>query len=332
MKSTGFKKGTAAAAVLLLGAVLLTACGGGNNDAAGGDTSTNGTGILEPATASGNDAGTDTEGAAAQSDSNAGAPESDSSAGSNSGDGTENSGTGNSGAGNSGTVDSGVASPDASEVTGSGQPHQPVVDSGQGADQSVVANPDSIAVLVNKQFGLPDNFEPKDLVYPDVPFTFKEKIEKRKMRKVAADALEEMFAGAKKDGIYLAGVSAYRSYERQKVVFENYVKRDGEEKARTYSAYPGYSEHETGLAIDVSGSDGKCAAEDCFGGTPEAEWIAKHAAEYGFILRYPEGKEDITGYKYEPWHIRYVGKDIAQEVTERGITLEEYYNAIPVSK
>ncbi|ANS76186.1 peptidase M15 [Paenibacillus yonginensis] len=317
MKSTGFKKGTAAAAVLLLGAVLLTACGGGNDDTASEEPASNGTGILEPATASGNDAATDTEGAAGQSDANTSTPDSDAAA--------------NTGSGDSGATDPGVASPDAPGDSGSSEPHQPVVDSGQ-KDQSVVANPDSVAVLVNKQFGLPENFEPEDLVYPNVPFTFKEKIEKRKMRKVAADALEEMFAGAKKDGIYLAGVSAYRSYERQKVIFENYVKRDGEEKARTYSAYPGYSEHETGLAIDVSGSDGKCAAEDCFGGTPEAEWIAKHAAEYGFILRYPEGKEDITGYKYEPWHIRYVGKDIAKEIADRGITLEEYYNAIPVSK
>lgn len=109
------------------------------------------------------------------------------------------------------------------------------------------------------------------------------------------------------------------------------MKKDGVEKAKTYSAVPGHSEHETGLAIDVSGSDGKCAAEDCFGGTKEAEWLAKHAPEYGFIIRYPEGKEDITGYKYEPWHLRYVGTEISSDIAERGITLEEYYNAVPVT-
>ncbi|WP_433946960.1 D-alanyl-D-alanine carboxypeptidase family protein [Paenibacillus sp. SN-8-1] len=197
--------------------------------------------------------------------------------------------------------------------------------------KKAATDPESEAVLVNKQFGLPDDYEPKDLVYPNVPFTFSEKIDKRKMRKEAAAALEEMFAGAKEDGVYLAGVSAYRSKKTQTSLFNRYVKKDGLEKAKTYSAVPGYSEHQTGLAIDVSGSDGKCAAESCFGGTKEAEWLKEHAQEYGFIIRYPEGKESITGYKYEPWHIRYVGKEIAQDVTSKGITLEEYYDAVKVS-
>ncbi|MHA6532619.1 M15 family metallopeptidase [Paenibacillus sp. BAC0078] len=193
--------------------------------------------------------------------------------------------------------------------------------------------PDNVAVMVNKQFGLPDNYKPSDLVYPDVRFIFSEKIEKRMLRRVAAKALEEMFAGAKKDGVHLAGVSGYRSEATQTRLFNNYVAKDGEEKARTYSAVPGYSEHQTGLAIDLSGTDGKCAAESCFAGTEEANWLAAHAAEYGFIIRYPEGKEDITGYMYEPWHVRYVGKDIAAAITEKGITLEEYYSdAIPVTK
>lgn len=191
--------------------------------------------------------------------------------------------------------------------------------------------PESVSVLVNKQFALPDSYNPSDLVYPDVPFTFKEQIEKRKMRKEAAGALEQMFAGAKKDGIYLAGVSAYRSHATQTSLFNQYVKKDGEEKAKTYSAVPGHSEHETGLAIDVSGSDGKCAADDCFGGTKEANWLAKHATEYGFIIRYPKGKESITGYQYEPWHIRYVGTKISKEIGSKNSTLEEYYNAVPVS-
>lgn len=215
-----------------------------------------------------------------------------------------------------------VADPSGSEENGDDQSPTP----------GSFTEPDSIAVMINKQYGLPDDYKPTDLVYPDVRFTFKEKIEKRMMRSEAAKALEEMFAGAEKDGIYLAGVSAYRSQKTQTALYNRYVERDGEEKARTYSAVPGYSEHQTGLAIDVSGSDGKCAAESCFGGTKEAEWLAEHSAEYGYIIRYPEGKEDITGYKYEPWHIRYVGKEIATYITERGLTLEEYYEAVPVSK
>ncbi|MFF2481194.1 D-alanyl-D-alanine carboxypeptidase family protein [Paenibacillus sp. NPDC058071] len=202
---------------------------------------------------------------------------------------------------------------------------------GSGGERAVIAQPESIAVLVNKQNMLPDDYKPSDLVYPDVPFLFKDKIDKRKMRSEAAGALEEMFDGAKADGIRLAGVSAYRSHTTQKSLFDGYVKKDGLEKAMTYSAYPGTSEHETGLAIDVSGSDGKCAATDCFAGTPEAEWLAGHAAEYGFIIRYPQGQESITGYKYEPWHLRYVGKEIASDIASRGITLEEYFDAVPVN-
>lgn len=196
---------------------------------------------------------------------------------------------------------------------------------------TVVTNPESIPVLVNKRTKLPENYKPKDLVYPDVPFIFSEKIEKRMMRKEAAGALESMFTAAKKEGINLTGVSAYRSHETQTALFNNYAKRDGYEKARTYSALPGTSEHETGLSIDVAGDGGKCPAQDCFGGTPEAKWLAKHAPDFGFIIRYPEGKESITGYKYEPWHIRYVGSSVSKKIMAKGETLEEYFNAVPVS-
>lgn len=209
--------------------------------------------------------------------------------------------------------------------------NKPTNHSGNDAEQTA-AEPDSITVMVNKQYKLPDHYKPTDLVYPNVPFTFTEKIEKRMMRSAAAKALEKMFAGAKSDGIYLAGVSAYRSEATQTTLFNRYVAKDGEAKARTYSAVPGHSEHQTGLSIDVSGSTGKCAAESCFGGTKEAKWLAKHASEYGFIIRYPEGKEAITGYMYEPWHVRYVGKDIATSIAKSNSTLEEYFDAIPVSK
>ncbi|WP_310500476.1 M15 family metallopeptidase [Paenibacillus qinlingensis] len=196
----------------------------------------------------------------------------------------------------------------------------------------VIAKPESITVLVNKQNSLPASYEPTDLVYPNIAFTFSEKIDKRKMRQVAATAIEKLFAGAAKDGVPLAGVSAYRSYATQKSLFDSYVKKDGEEKAKTYSAVPGTSEHETGLAIDVAGSNGKCAASDCFGGTKEAVWLEKHAAEYGYIIRYPQGKAAITGYQYEPWHLRYVGTDIAKEIQSKNVTMEEYYHTVAVSK
>ncbi|MBO0997779.1 M15 family metallopeptidase [Bacillus sp. SD075] len=198
------------------------------------------------------------------------------------------------------------------------------------AGLQTLANPESIPVLVNKQYSLPEDYKPNDLIYPKVDFIFQDKIEKRMMRKEAGVALEEMFQAAESENMHFAGVSAYRSHQTQIAVFNNYVAKDGEEKAKTYSAMPGTSEHETGLAIDVTTHDGACAAQDCFGDTNEAAWLAEHAHEYGFIIRYPEGKENITGYKYEPWHIRYVGVDAATEIFETKSTLEEYYNAVPV--
>ncbi|WP_246070490.1 M15 family metallopeptidase [Paenibacillus kobensis] len=186
------------------------------------------------------------------------------------------------------------------------------------------AQPNRVTVLVNKSHRLPAGYEPDDLVYPDVPFIFSEKSDKRKMRREAADALKLLFDAAKKDGIELAGVSGYRSEARQKTLFNNYVERDGLEQASRYSARPGFSEHQTGLAMDVSGKAGKCAAEDCFAGTDEANWLADHAYEYGFIIRYPENKEQVTGYKYEAWHLRYVGTDTAAAIQTAGLTLEEY--------
>ncbi|URN95685.1 MAG: D-alanyl-D-alanine carboxypeptidase family protein [Candidatus Pristimantibacillus lignocellulolyticus] len=196
----------------------------------------------------------------------------------------------------------------------------------------VIAKPESIPVLVNKQNKLPENYVPKDLVYTSIPFTFKEKTEKKKMRSEASTAIGELFKAAKKQGVNLLGVSAYRSHTTQTALFNSYVKRDGYDKAITYSALPGTSEHETGLAIDVTGGDGKCAAQDCFGGTKEAKWLQDNVAEYGFIIRYPEGKESITGYKYEPWHLRYVGKSKAQTIMSKGITLEEYFESELVYK
>jgi D-alanyl-D-alanine carboxypeptidase len=199
---------------------------------------------------------------------------------------------------------------------------------GDGPAVTTAAKPADIAVLVNKRIMLPADYRPSDLVEPNVPFIFKEKDEKRLMRQEAARALERMFEAAKHDGIYLAGVSGYRSYETQASLFNYYVKTQGAEVARKYSAEPGHSEHQTGLAMDVSGSTGKCAAEDCFADTPEAKWLEQHAPAFGFIIRYPKGKEQITGYNYEPWHLRYVGTAIATAMAAKGITLEEYYGLV----
>lgn len=189
---------------------------------------------------------------------------------------------------------------------------------------AVVTNPTSTVVIVNKQRELASTYKPTDLVKPDVPFSFLGESPKKYLRKPAAAALEKLFAGAKQDGISLKAVSGYRSYASQKAIFDRNADLKGEAVANQTSAHPGQSEHQTGLAIDVSSASANYELEPSFGKTKEGKWLKAHAAQYGFIIRYGEGKEKLTGYTYEPWHIRYVGVFIAQEITKQGLTLEQY--------
>jgi len=189
---------------------------------------------------------------------------------------------------------------------------------------AVVTNPSSLYVLANKKRNLPSDYVPDDLVVPDVPFSFSGDSPKKKMRKAAADALESLFQAAEDDGIELKAVSGYRSYATQKSIFQSNADRKGEEVANRTSARPGQSEHQTGLAMDVSSASAGYGLEETFGDTKEGKWLAKHAAEHGFIIRFLKGKESITGYSYEPWHVRYVGKTVAKEIMNKKITLEEY--------
>lgn len=181
-------------------------------------------------------------------------------------------------------------------------------------------------VLVNKTHALPADFVPDDLVVPGVRFSFTEDLPKKKMRREAARALEKLFEQAERDGIELAAVSGFRSYERQAAIFANAVQRKGEVEANRVSARPGQSEHQTGLAMDVSSASVGYALVEAFGETVEGKWLAQNAPKYGFIIRYPKGKEHITGYRYEPWHLRYVGVEHAMKISQRGLTLEEYLN------
>jgi D-alanyl-D-alanine carboxypeptidase len=197
---------------------------------------------------------------------------------------------------------------------------------------TVIAKPAALDVIVNKQRLLPADYVPTDLVEPKVRFPYTEKLEKRKLRKEAAAALTEMFDAAEQEGIILYAVSGYRSYQTQKSLYASYVKRDGEAAAARYSAKPGTSEHQTGLTMDVSSESNNFQLTQAFGTTKEGKWLAKHSWEYGFIIRYQQETEDITGYMYEPWHIRFIGKPTAKDVFEQSVTLEEYYNlAVPVA-
>ncbi len=186
-------------------------------------------------------------------------------------------------------------------------------------------NPNSITALVNKQIFLPEDYEPEDLVIPNIKFSFNSYHQKKLMREEAARAIEDMFNASDEAGLSLRAVSGYRSYERQYELFIANVKRAGLERALRISAMPGCSEHQMGLAMDVSTKSVSYSLNNRFANTPEGKWLAENSYKYGYIIRYPEGKEDITGYSYESWHIRYVGTQLAKELYEKDLTLEEYY-------
>ena len=183
---------------------------------------------------------------------------------------------------------------------------------------------DSINVIINKKRELSENYVPKELVKPNVSL-MKDSI---LLQKEASTAIEVMFAAAKEEGYSLAIGSGYRSYAYQKTLYNNYVSRDGEKAANRYSAKPGQSEHQTGLAADIGTVSGYCYLKNCFKDTPEGKWLKENSHLFGFILRYPEEKEEITGYIFEPWHFRYIGVEEASKVYESNLTLEEYYNLI----
>lgn len=168
-------------------------------------------------------------------------------------------------------------------------------------------------MLVNKYNALDQNYNP-NLVNVESSYG------KGKAEKTTYDYFVKMCDAAKKDNIILKSVSFYRSYNSQLNIYNGYVKRDGEEKADTYSARAGHSEHQTGMAVDIN----TCSSKSNFENTKEYDWLINNSYKYGFILRYPLNKTYITGYKYEPWHFRYVGIDAANKIFEEQITFEEY--------
>lgn len=174
----------------------------------------------------------------------------------------------------------------------------------------------SIWVVVNKQRPLnPKTYAPTDLVTVGGG---------QQLRQEAATALAALIAAAKTERLIINPMSGYRSYNTQVSVYNNEVKQFGQTVADSESARPGTSEHQTGLAIDVGG--GGCGIEDCFGKTAEGKWLAANAYKYGFIIRYTDAKQQITGYRAEPWHIRYIGGDLSAEMQKQGVqTLEEFF-------
>jgi D-alanyl-D-alanine carboxypeptidase len=196
----------------------------------------------------------------------------------------------------------------------------------EGVEKGIlIENPDSLDVIVNKKRNLPENYVPEDLTaLTDIP-TVLSNPEVNQLRKAAYEALKELFDAAKEEGYELHARSGYRSYYTQVSLYTSYVENYGKAAADKYSAKPGQSEHQTGLSMDITCEAINYKLDTTFGETEEGKWVAENAHRYGFIIRYPKGKEDITGYAYEPWHIRYLGVELAEKIYESGLTLEEYF-------
>lgn len=174
-------------------------------------------------------------------------------------------------------------------------------------------------LITNKFYKLSSNYVDNDLVWMGAYYTL---WGDKQLNRTAFEAFKKLVADAEKEGLYLAANSAYRSYNTQASLYTSYVNRDGTAEADTYSARAGHSEHQTGLAIDVRA---KYNTGVNFENTKEFTWMKNNCYKYGYILRYPYGKEYLTGYMYESWHYRYVGVEVATFIYENDLTFEEYY-------
>ena len=172
--------------------------------------------------------------------------------------------------------------------------------------------------LVNKYNYLRDDFVPNNLVEMTTPYS-KEGIY---LVEEARDNFYKLVDKAKEEGLTIRAISAYRGYTYQKRLYDKYVEADGVNKADTYSARPGFSDHQTGLAIDV---DNTISSFENFTNTKEYQWMLDNSYKYGFILRYPSGKESITTYQFESWHYRYVGLKLAKKIKASNLTFDEYF-------
>lgn len=180
-----------------------------------------------------------------------------------------------------------------------------------------VDNPDDYLALINKNYQLKSNYVPNDLESISLKYSNADKY----LRKIAKIQFEKLSEDASKLGYRIIAVSAYRDYNYQNELFNYYVDEKGLDYALNCSAKPGHSEHQSGLAVDVEGSN---KDYDNFEDTKEYTWMKDNAHKYGFILRYPKGKENITGFKFEPWHYRYIGIEAATYLYQNNLTLEEY--------
>lgn len=181
---------------------------------------------------------------------------------------------------------------------------------------------DNYSMLVNKYYKLDKDYEPDDLVTIKTDHSWGEYGENR-IREKVYDAFKDMWNAAKESDIYLMINSSYRPYSDQERVYNNYKESRGESGADKIAARPGYSEHQTGLALDIFCTTN--SSTQTFADSEAYQWLLNNSYKYGFILRYPQDKENITGYAFESWHYRYVGKDLAEKIYNENITFDEYY-------
>lgn len=189
-------------------------------------------------------------------------------------------------------------------------------------------DPESYWVVINKDKPLnPLNYAPTNLVTPNLPLRSNITDQEKQVEYGTSLALEKMKQAAASENIGIDLQSGFRSYEFQKRLYGNYTEKQGQSQANSYSAKPGFSEHQTGFAVDIGGtSNPDCNVRKCFADTAEAKWLENNAHKYGFIIRYPKDKQDITGYAYEPWHFRYTGEYLAALMKSGNAqTLEEYF-------
>lgn len=181
-------------------------------------------------------------------------------------------------------------------------------------------------ILINKDNKLDEKYVPNNLKVSEAKFL--DYVQDNNLESKTSDAAKKMFEDAAKDGISLVGVSGYRSYGVQKGLYNTRIKQKGEARTKAYTAEPGASEHQSGLALDIL-CDSYQTLDEGFENTDAFTWLTNNCYKYGFILRYLKGKEDITGYNYEPWHFRYVGnEEIAEDIMNSGLAFEEYINEI----
>ena len=192
-------------------------------------------------------------------------------------------------------------------------------------NDKVIIEDDPYLILVNKTNGLDPSYSPNDLVLINVLNFHNNPNADIYLRAIPAQKVEQMFQAAMDEqGLLLLARSGYRSYVDQQRIHENYIASHGQEQAETFSAHPGHSEHQTGLALDITANSVGGRLEENFNQTAEGDWIAQNAHRFGFIISYPEGREEDTGYIYEPWHVRYVGVEAATIIFENNWILEEY--------